>query len=159
MPELPDDSPLLEAIRPAYRQARFVGLVLCVAWPLFLMVLIGTGAVRPGTYAVEGTAKQVGYTFTALTFLSAAFVTWRSGKVLKGFKALDPAEQPRTVQRESLVYAALFELSCLWGLLYWMLVGRNAYQHVLTFMALTPLMFFLFVPRMDAWKLALEREG
>jgi hypothetical protein len=159
MTELPDDSPQLLALRPAYQRARLVGLVLCVAWPLFLMVLVGTNAVRPGTAAAEGAAKQIGYTFTALTFLSAAFVTWRSGKVLKGFKDLAPEERPRTVQRESLIYAALFELSCLWGLLYWMIVGRNAYQHVLTFMALTPLMFFFFVPRLDAWRLALEREG
>ncbi|HJW10034.1 MAG TPA: hypothetical protein VJ483_10390 [Holophagaceae bacterium] len=158
MPELPHDSPLLEAIRPAYQRARLVGLVLCVAWPLFLMVLVGAEAVKPGTAPVEGAARQIGYTFTALTFLIAAFVTWRSGRVLKGFKALAPEERPRTVLRESLVYAVLFELSCLWGLLYWMLVGRNAFQHVLTFMALTPLMFFLFVPRLDAWKLALERE-
>ncbi len=158
MPELPDDSPLLLAILPAYQRARLVGLVLCVAWPLFLMVLVGGGAVKPGTYAAEGAVRQLGYTFTALTFLSAAFVTWRSGRVLKGFKALDPSERPRIVQRESLIYAALFELSCLWGLLYWMLAGRNAFQHVLTFMALTPLMFFFFVPRLDAWKLALERE-
>ncbi|HJU83999.1 MAG TPA: hypothetical protein VJ600_07290 [Holophagaceae bacterium] len=158
MPELPDDSPLLEAIRPAYKLARLLGLVLCVAWPLFLMVLVGVEAVRPGTAPAVGAARQVGYTFTALTFLSAAFVTWRSGRVLKGFKALDPTLRARTVLRESLVYAAIFELSCFWGLLYWMLVGRNAFQHVLTFMALTPLMFFLFVPRLDAWKVALERE-
>lgn len=158
MPLLPDDAPELMALLPAYRKARLAGLIICVAWPLLLMAMVATGAVRPGTAPMEGPARQIGYTFTCLVFLSAAWVTWRSGKVLKEFRDLAPELRPRVILRESLIYAALFESSSLWGLLYWMMVGMNAARYVGTFMALTPLMFFLFVPRFHAWKLALERE-
>lgn len=154
----PETNPELLALRPAYQRARVVGLVLCVAWPLFLMVLTATGAVKPGQNAPAGAVKQLGYTFTGLVFLSAAYVTWRSGKVMAGFRDLAPAERPRVVFRESLAYAAIFELSCLFGLLYWMLVGKAAWQHSMMFMALSPLMFFFFVPRFHAWQLALERK-
>ena len=156
---LPDDAPEVKALQPAYRQARVVGLFICVAWPLLLMVLVATGAVQPGTAPMTGPARQIGYTFTGLVFLSAMWVTWRSGKVLKGFRDLEPERRPRVVWRESLVYAALFELSSLWGLLYWMMVGQAAARYVGAFMALTPIMFLFFVPRFHAWKLALEREG
>lgn len=155
---LSDDAPEVLALLPAYRRARAAGLVICVAWPLLLMALVATGAVRPGTAPMEGPARQIGYTFTGLVFLSAAWVTWRSGKVLKGFRDLAPALRPRVILRESLVYAAVFETSSLWGLLYWMMVGTAAARYVGTFMALTPLMFLFFVPRFYAWKLALERE-
>ena len=156
---LPDDAPEVQAILPAYRQARVAGLVICVAWPLLLMVLVAIGVVKPGTAPLAGPAKQIGYTFTGLVFLTATWVTWRSGKVLKGFRDLAPDLRPRVVLRESLIYAALFETSSLWGLLYWMMVGTAAARYVGTFMALTPIMFLFFVPRFHVWKLALEREG
>jgi hypothetical protein len=156
---LPEDAPELQAILPAYKRARVAGLVICVAWPLLLMVMVATGAVKPGTAPLAGPVKQIGYTFTGLVFLSAAWVTWRSGKVLKGFRDLPPAQRPAVVFRESLVYAAIFETSCLWGLLYWMMAGTAAARYAGTFMALTPIMFLFFVPRLYAWKVALEREG
>lgn len=157
--QLPDDAPELKAILPAYKRARVAGLVICVAWPLLLMVMVATGAVKPGNAPMTGAAKQIGYTFTGLVFLAAAWVTWRSGKVLKGFRDLAPESRPGVVFRESLIYAAVFETSSLWGLLYWMMVGTAAARYVGTFMALTPIMFLFFVPRFYAWKVALEREG
>lgn len=158
MTQLSDDAPELKPILSAYRRARLVGLFICVAWPLLLMAMVATGAVRGGTAPLEGPAKQIGYTFTGLVLLSVTWVTWRSGKILKEFRDLAPDERPRVVMRESLIYSAIFETSCLWGLLYWMMVGASAARYVGTFMALTPIMFFFFVPRFYAWKLALERE-
>ena len=155
---LSDEAPEVTALLPAYRQARVVGLFICVAWPLLLMVLVATGVVKPGTAPMTGAALQIGYTFTGLVFLSAAWVTWRSGQILKGFRDLAPERRGRVLFRESLIYSALFELSCLWGLLYWMMVGQAAARYVGAFMALTPIMFLFFVPRFPAWKLALERE-
>ena len=154
---LADDAPEVMALLPAYRRARVAGLIICVAWPLLLMAMVATGGVRPGTAPLEGPAKQIGYTLTALVCLSAAWVTWRSGRVLKSFRDLAPELRPRVVLRESLIYAAIFETSSLWGLLYWMMVGTAAARFVGTFMALTPIMFFFFVPRFYVWKLALER--
>lgn len=156
---LPDDAPEVKALLRPYRQARVAGLFICVAWPLLLMVLVATGAVRPGNAPLAGPVKQIGYTFTGLVLLGATWVTWRSGKVLKAFRDLPEARRPAVVLRESLLYAVVFELSSLWGLLYWMLVGPAAARYVGTFMALSPIMFLFFVPRFHAWKLALEREA
>lgn len=156
---LPDDAPEVKALLKPYRQARVAGLFICVAWPLLLMVLVATGAVRPGIAPLAGAIQQIGYTFTGLVFLGAAWVTWRSGKVLKGFRDLPAERRPRVVLRESLLYAVVFELSSLWGLLYWMLAGTAVARYVGTFMALSPIMFLFFVPRFHAWKLALERDA
>ena len=148
--------PAFEPLRKAVQKGRLLGLALCLAWPLFLMVLLGAGAVRAGTLQPVGPLRTLAFAFTGLSLLSAALATWRTNRVMKGFSALDRADQARVAFRESVLYAALFELSCLYGLVYWMLVGRNAFQHVLLFMALTPVMFLLFVPRYDHWREAAE---
>ncbi len=147
---------MFEPLRRAVQRARLLGLALCLAWPLVLMVMLGAGLVRPGTLAPVGPLRTLAFGFTGLSLLSAGWVTWRTQRVMKGFATLDRAEQPRVAFRESLLYAALFELSCLYGLIYWMLVGRNAFQHVLTMLALTPVMFMLFVPRYEHWREAAE---
>lgn len=146
----------LKDLHKAYGRAYLVGLILCVMWPLILVLMVGAGLVRPGGNAPAGVFQQLGYTFTLLAFLSAAYVTYRSGKVRKGFRDLDPQERPRVLIREVVLYSALFELSCLYGLGYWMLVGLAGRQHAFSFMMLSPLMFFFFVPRFDAWKAAAE---
>lgn len=140
----------------AYGRAYLAGLVLCVMWPLILILMVGAELVKPGQNPPAGVFQELGYTFTLLTFAAAAFVTWRSGKVRKGFRALEPAARARTLFREVLLYSALFELSCLYGLGYWTLVGWAGRQHAFAFIMLSPLMFFLFVPRFDAWKAAAE---
>lgn len=140
----------------AVRQGRVIGLVLCLAWPLILMAMIGAGAIRAGTLQPQGPLRILGYGFMGLTLLAGAFVTWRTNRVMGRFQALPPQVQARTALRETLLASALFEMSCLYGLIYWMVVGRNAFQHVLLFMALTPIMFFLFVPGLNDWMAASE---
>lgn len=146
----------LDLLAPAYRTARLIGWTICGAWPLILAGLVLAGVIPPGNHPVEGVYQQVGYTFTGLVFLSAAWVAWRKEKVLRGFRRVAPAIRLRLLQREILLYAALFEFSCLWGVLYWMLIGRGALRYVLAFMALTPIMFYILVPRLPAWIQAQE---
>lgn len=148
----------LKDLHRAYGRGYLAGLVLCVIWPLILVLMLGAGLVKPGANAPAGVFKELGYTFTLLAFASAAFVTWRSGKVRKGFHSLEAAQRPRILFRELVVYSALFELSCLYGLVYWMLVGLAGRQHAFSFMMLSPLMFFFFVPRFEAWRSAAEGE-
>lgn len=148
--------PRFEPLRNAVQRARLFGMALCIAWPLFLMVLLGSGRVKAGSFAPVGPLRTLAFLFTGLSVLAAVFATWRTNRVMKGFAALAAEVQVRTAFRESVLYAALFELSCLYGLVYWMLVGRNAFQHVLLFMALTPVMFMLFVPRYEHWRQAAE---
>ncbi len=150
------DEAQLQDLHRAYRKAYGCGLALCVAWPLVLATLVIGGLVKPGHNPPAGVFQQLGYTFTGLVFLMAAYVTWRSGKVRRGFRDQAPAARPSLLFREVLLYSALFELSCLFGLLYWMLVGQDASRHVSSFMALSPMMFFFFVPRFDAWRAAAE---
>ncbi len=145
-----------EGLVRAVRNGRILGLVLCLAWPLVLMAMIGGGAVRAGNLPPVGPLRILGYVFMALTLMAGAFVTWRTNRVMGRFQALPPQVQARTAFRETLLDATLFELSCLYGLIYWMLVGRNAFQHVLLFMALTPIMYFLFVPGLNDWMSASE---
>ncbi|HJV91752.1 MAG TPA: hypothetical protein VJ623_15675 [Holophagaceae bacterium] len=144
------------ALRKAVTRGRVLGLVLCLAWPLILMAMIGGGAVRAGTFQPVGTLRTVAFVLMGLSLLSGGLVTWRTNRVLGGFSQVPRADRPRVAFREIVFYSALFELSCVYGLVYWMLVGRNAFHHVLTFMALTPIMFFLFVPGLNDWAQASE---
>jgi len=143
------------ALYTAFQKSYGFGLVLCVCWPLILQLLLGP-LIRPGENAPEGVLQQLGYTFTGLTFLAAAYVTWRSLKVRAGFRALAPERRPRVLFREVLLYSALFELSCFYGILYWALVGGGANRFARSFIMLTSLMFFFFVPRWSAWRDALH---
>jgi hypothetical protein len=150
-----EPDPQEKALLRAFQKAYGLGLVLCVCWPLVLQLLLGP-IIRPGQNAPQGVIQQLGYTFTGLTFLAAAFVTWRSLKIRNGFQALAPERRPRVLFREVLFYSALFELSCFYGILYWALVGGEANRYARSFIMLTSLMFFFFVPRWGAWKDALE---
>jgi hypothetical protein len=145
--------PLARAFRIAY----VLGLFICVAWPLALQLMLGT-AIQPGSAPPGGVVAQLGYTFTGLTLGSALFVTWRWGRVRKQFAAMPQEGRPGLVLRETILYAALFELSSLYGLIYYALGGVAAERYSRSFIALTTVMFFVFVPRFQAWRDAAQEE-
>jgi len=144
------------SLRTAHRIAYLLGLSLCVGTPGVIAVLLATGIVPPGAEAPEGVYQQLGYLFTGLVFLSATWVLWRSGRVLRGFRLVPEGQRPGVVLRESLIYAALFEASAILGLIYWILVGTHAARHAWGFILLTPLLFVGLVPREARWMKALE---
>lgn len=148
----------LHALHKAYRWSYLAGLSLCLFWPLMLQLLF-TGFITPGKNPPEGVIQDLGYTFTGLVLLIAGFVTWRSGKMRAGFQALDRSVRPRIMAREILVYSALFELSCFFGLAYWAMTGLGGLRYARSFIVLTSVMFFVFVPRFEAWRKAAEGEG
>jgi len=131
--------------------------VLCVGWPLALQLLLGT-AIRQGEAPPGGVAQQLGYTFSGLTFAIALFVIWRWGKVRAAFGATPAPARPAILIRETLLYAALLELTSLFGILYYALGGPMAERYSRSFIALTTVMFFVFVPRLDAWRQAAQGE-
>lgn len=143
-------------IRATHRLAYGLGLALCVGTPGLIAMLILSGVVPPGTQTPDGVYQQLGYLFTGLVFLSAAWVWWRSGHVLRGFKELPEARRPSIILRECLIYAAAFESSSLFGLAYWSLVGGHAARHAWGFILLTPILFAALVPRLERWVNALE---
>ncbi|BDU77660.1 hypothetical protein [Mesoterricola sediminis] len=146
------------SITRAWRIAYGIGLFICVAWPLFLQLMLGT-VIRPGAEAPGGVARELGYTFTGLTFAAAIFITWRSGKARAGLAALPPQARPGAVLRETVLYAALCELSALYGLATYALGGNLAERYARSFIALATVMFFVFVPRLQAWLEAAGEEA
>ncbi|WP_257306626.1 hypothetical protein [Geothrix campi] len=138
-------------IRAAYRRARLVGFALCLGTPALIGGLILSGLVPPGEQLPEGTLLQLGHIFTGLVFLSAAWVLWRRGSVLRSFQQVPEPGRPGVVLRETLLYAALFELSSLYGLIYWILVGKYAARHVFGFILFSPLLFLALAPRLHRW--------
>lgn len=145
-----------DPLRSAHRLAYGLGLALCLGTPGLVAALILSGAVPPGGQSVTGLLEQVGYLFSGTVFLSAAWVWWRLGQALRGFRALPEARRTLVIVRESLVAAAAFELSSLFGLAYWSLVGQHAARHAWGFVVLTPLLFLAVVPRFERWAKALE---
>ena len=145
-----------EAIRKAYRRAWTLGLGLCLGTPAIIATLILLKLVPAGIQAPDGLTLQVGYLFTGFVFLSAAWIWWRMGQVLQGFKDLPEARRPAVVLRECLLGAAIFEVSSLLGLVYWLLVGAMSPRHAWGFILLTPVLFLGLVPRLDRWMKALE---
>ncbi|MFZ1375879.1 MAG: hypothetical protein WAS25_04730 [Geothrix sp.] len=146
----------IEALRTAHRLGRLLGLALCFGTPALVAALILSGTVPPGRESPEGIHQQVGYLLTGLVFLSAAWVWWRSGKVLSGFRKIPDGERPATVIREGLLYGAALEVSTLCGLVDWILVGAHATRHVWGFILMTPVLFLALVPGYDRWAKQLE---
>ena len=145
-----------DPLRRAHRLAYGLGLALCCGTPGVIALLLLAGVIPPGTETPEGIHQQVGYLFTGLVFLAAAWVLWRSGQVLRGFRELTEAQRPLVLLRECLLEAAGLDLSSLWGLLYWSQVGSQAGRHAWSFILLTPALFLALVPREARWRKALE---
>lgn len=141
--------------RGAFRIAYGLGALLCLAWPLVLLGLIG-GVLQPGLLGAPDLARDLGYTFTGLVALSALYVVRRSKQALGGFAEVPTLRRGRVVAQETLLYSALFGLSALLGLVYLSLGGPSAIRYARTFVALSGAMFLCFVPRRSAWMKALE---
>jgi hypothetical protein len=146
----------IDPLGAAHRKTFALGLALCIGTPALIAGLLLTGAIPPGNQAPEGLYQQLGYLFSGLVFLSAAWVWWRSGRVLSAFRDLPETRRPGVVLREGLIYAVLFQASSLCGLVYWILVGAHAPRHAWGFILLTPILFVALMPRMERWRLALE---
>lgn len=145
MVEIPD------ALRETHRRARAAGLAACVAGPLAALGLAAAGVLTPGGNPVAGIYQQVGYTFTGLVFLAAAWSAWRRGRVLKAFGQVPAGARPEILRREALLAVALSLTSALWGVLYWRMVGWSALRHALAFLCLPPVMFLCFMPGLQVW--------
>ncbi len=134
-----------------FRIARMLGLIVCVAWPLILMLLIMNQKVVPGNLISGTLIKEFSYTLTGLTLIGTFFVVYRSSKVLTNFKNQPEHLKPHIVFRESLIYVLVIQMTTWYGLIYWLLAGWSVSRHVGTFIMLSPICFFLFVPRLSQW--------
>jgi hypothetical protein len=146
-----------DPLRLGFRIAYPAGLALCVAWPLLLQLLLG-GAIRPGAGPLDETARQLGYSFTGLTLASAVFIARRWKRTRAGFAALAASRRGPVLVREVLLYSVLCTLSSLFGIVYFAMGGAEAERYARAFIVLTSVMFFVFVPRLQAWREAAQGE-
>jgi F0F1-type ATP synthase membrane subunit c/vacuolar-type H+-ATPase subunit K len=140
----------------AYRVSQIVGIALGFLSPLIIAGLLLSRTVPPGQLLPTELVQQVGYLFTGLVFLAGAWAFWRSGRVLSDFRRVDARRRPEVLLRTCVLFAALSELSCILGLVYWILAGAVAGRHAWGFILLSPLLFLGVVPRKARWKKALE---
>jgi hypothetical protein len=140
--------------RHSFFLAYGLGVLLCVLWPLALQGLLGT-LMASGSLGKPLLTEDLGYTFTGLVILAALFVKWRTRQVLTGFAAVEESQRSRVMTLEILLYAALFELSALYGLVYQGMGGPERYAR--SFIGLAPVMFLVFVPRLETWRKASQR--
>jgi hypothetical protein len=148
--------PAADPLARAFRIAYGLGLLLCLGEPLLLQALLGT-AIPPGSGPLGDTVRQLGYTFTGLTLASALFVARRSNRVRSGFAALPAERRGALLMRETLLYSALFDGAALFGVAYYLLGGPGTERYARTFILLTSIMFFVFVPRLQAWREAAQQ--
>ena len=148
--------PAGDALARAFWIAYGIGLLLCLGEPLLLQALLG-GAIPPGAGAPGETVRQLGYSFTGLTLVGALFVSRRSSRVRSGFGAVPAERRGALLAREILLYSILFNCVSVFGVVYYAMGGLEAERHARTFIALSSIMFFLFVPRLQAWRQATQR--
>lgn len=139
------------SIRQVFCWVYGFGMALCVVWPLVLQGMIGR-QIQPGLLDITGMAQELGYSFTLLVAFSGLYVVRRSRKAISRFADLPEAKRPRAMALEILLYSALFELSTLLGLVYLAMGGPQAERYARTFVALSPIMFLLFVPGLSKWQ-------
>ncbi len=145
--------PMPQGFRRAFLVAYGAGIMLCVVWPLILQAMLGS--VIPSRFLGSALPiEELGYTFTGLVILSALFVVQRSRRILAEFQVLEQSKRTRRMTVETCLYAAVLELSAFFGLLYHSLGGTERYAR--SFITLPAVMFFLFVPKLAAWRKATE---
>jgi hypothetical protein len=144
--------PLAQGFRFAYP----AGLALCVAWPLILQLMLGAAIHRIPEPPPGPVVQQLGYTFTGLTVASGFAISWRWGRTRAGFRAVPAGRRSLVMVREIILYSVLCQLSALGGVLYYGLGGPEHFAR--GFIALTTVMFFVFVPRLASWREAARGE-
>jgi hypothetical protein len=140
----------------AYRLALVASAALGIGTPLLFSVLLISKVIPPGNLLTAELVLQVGYLFTGLVFLAAAWSFWRSGVALSEFHKADPTLRAGILLRHGILHAGLSELSCLLGVTYWVLAGAVAGRHCWGFILLTPLLTAGGVPWKARWKQALD---
>lgn len=143
-----------KALRQVFWMAYGLGLIVCVAWPLFLQWLLGR-SITPGTQPFEGSLRDIGYLFTLLSLVIAVFAMHRFRKLRTRLGSLASRQRPYAIGREIMLHAALIELAALFGVLLYQLCGLHAERYARSFILLPPFMFLVFVPRLSSWEAAL----
>ncbi len=123
------------------------GLVAGLAVACIPVLLATAGLCPPGSLPVAGAPQQLGYSFTGLTFLAAAWLAWRRMRGAPPSGLSDGSAQGAAYRGEIRTVLLVSASTTLWGCLYWRMVGWHGARHALTFLVLTPAMYLCFAPR------------
>ena len=130
-----------------------VGIVMCVCCPLALQLNLDK-IIIPRSYVSSETIQSIGYTFTGLTLTCIITVTLRWKKIRSNFSKLTEGQQGKVLLREIVLYSTIFVLSSFFGTTYYLLGGTPVKSFARNFITLTPIMFFVFIPRLSTWQKA-----
>lgn len=136
-----------------------LGIVLCVLWPLFLELMLTR--LPQGEPSSPPAVESIGHTFTGLIILAAVFVFWRRNRAKSTLADQGLPARCASIRRETLVAAVVFGACSLLGPLYFGAAGARGERHARSFIATSPIMFFVFAPRARSWasRPAEPREG
>lgn len=133
-----------------YRKAYRLGLLSCVAAPLLLQMAPEV-LLQLGPRMAPELAQELGYTFTAISFLLCIYVRNRSKKALETFPRIEASQRPALLRQTMVTGSLLLSLMALLGLAYAWISGPHAERHARTFLILPLPAFFLLIPRRSAW--------
>jgi hypothetical protein len=130
-----------------------IGIFICLCCPTILQLTLDK-IITPIPNLAAETVHNIGYTFTGLIIISTLVVKSRWQRIRSEFSNVDKNQQGHILMRETMLYSMVFVLSSFLGATYYLLGGISVKPFARNFIALTPIMFFIFVPRLHAWRKA-----
>jgi hypothetical protein len=137
----------------AFLIAYTLGIIICLCCPVVLYFNIDK-LITPISGISAETLQGVGYAFTGLILICILVVNSRWGKVRSKFSKNIKNKQGIILLFETVLYSIIFGLSSVFGTIYYLLGGASTKLLAGNFIVLTPIMFFIFVPRLHTWQRA-----
>ncbi|WP_005033582.1 hypothetical protein [Holophaga foetida] len=144
-----ETNPENQSLHQARRWPYAFGLVVCVLWPLALELLLTR--LPQGEPSDPAAVQTLGHTFTGLTFLAAAYVFWRIRRAKGALAGQSLPSRIASLRRETLLASIIFGACSLLGPLYFGAAGSSGTRHARSYIAVVPVMFFAFSPRVRNW--------
>jgi hypothetical protein len=141
----------------AFRIAYAIGIGMCVCCPTILQLNLDK-IITPILGISKETVQNIGYTFTGLVLICILAITLRWRKICSEFSNIAENKKSTVLLRETLFFSAITTLSSFLGAIYYLLGGITVKQFARNFITLTPVMFFIFIPRLNAWKKASKKQ-
>jgi len=146
-------APFRPSLDDAFRIAYAIGLFMCLCCPIILFLYLDV-IITPIQILSCETVQNLGYTLTGIITFCTLAVNSRWRLIRSNFSNITKNKQGTILLRETILYSMVFGLSSLFGTTYYLFGGIPVKQFARNFIALTPIMFFLFVPRLYAWRKA-----
>lgn len=147
--------PLRLSLDRAFRIAYMVGVFICIFCPIILQLTLNE-MINPIPDLSIAIVHSIGYSFTGLILICILAINLRWKRIRSDFSSTTKDQQGIILLRETVLYSIVFGLSSFFGVTYYLLGGTPVKLFARNFITLTPIMFFLFVPRLHAWRKAAD---